>query len=251
MSSSRASRALSALALITLSLAAASCASAPPEPPEVVVAPPPQLTPKEIFTDNFDEVRNEWQMTAGIWEYRGGLSVQRSDDPRSLNAIRYVQSPRVSDATIETLVRINPSVPVALTQSAQDSDLVRNIRYIIGAGIVFRMRDAGNYYMFRLAGEEGAVLGRMQNGTWNERDLCNPRVRDFLTGDRIGFRADNWYKLQVDAYANRIVVYINDEPVCSATDDTFQVGQVGLVTFKTAAEFDYIRVYNKQEPQIR
>lgn len=246
-----------ACALLAAALLPACASSTPPPPPApapppvIVQAPTPEITFKTIFVDNFDAVQGEWQQVSGYWETVGGHMIQKTDDPRQLNAIRFVLSPRIADATIETLVRVNPTRPVALTNSAQDQDLMRNIRYLIGAGIVFRMKDPQNYYMWRLAGEEGAVLGRMQNGAWTEPDLCNPRVRDSLQGDRIGFRADNWYRLKVEAYGNRFVVFINDEPVCSVTDDTFTVGQFGLVTFKTAADFDYIKVWDKREPQIK
>lgn len=201
--------------------------------------------PRTIFYDTFDNVKPEWQQVSGTWEIRAGELVQRSDDPRQLNAIRFITTPRISDATIETFVQIAPVLPATIT--ANDSELLEGVRYKIGAGIVFRMTDPRNFYMFRLAGEEGAVLGRMQDGEWNERDLCNPRVRDFLSGERIGFRRDNWYRLKVEAYGNRLVVSINDEPVCSVNDDSFGIGQVGLVTFKTAAAFDHIKIYNKFE----
>ncbi len=228
---------------LVLLLTFAACAPARPPTRRPTVRRAPQAN--TIFYDNFDFTKGEWQQVSGIWETRDGFMMQKTDDPRQLNAIRYIQSPRISDATIETQLRVKPSRPMTLTNSPQDQELLRSIRYIIGAGIVFRMTDPSNYYMFRLAGEEGAVLGRMRDGAWNEQDLCNPRVRDFLTGSRLGFRPDNWYRLKVDCYANRITVYINDEPVCSVTDDTYAVGQVGLVTFKTAADFDHIKIYDK------
>jgi hypothetical protein len=214
-----------------------SCAAA--DAPAVQPQPP---GPKIIFSDTFDTVKGEWQQVSGVWETRDGFLVQKSDDPRHLNSLRFILTPRSSDATIETSVRISPDRPAVLTNSEADAELLRNIRFVIGAGIVFRMQDAQNFYMFRLAGEEGAVLGRMVGGQWNEKDLCNPRVRDFLTGARIGFRADNWYRLKVEAYGNRITAYVNDEPVCSVTDDSFALGQTGLATFKTAADFDHITV---------
>lgn len=207
--------------------------------------------PKTIFYDNFTSAKGEWQQVAGIWETYttgDGIMSQKTDDPRQLNAIRYVQTPRIADGTLETYVRVAPSRPATLTDSEQDRELMRNIRYIVGAGLVFRMKDPKNYYMFRLAGEEGAVLGKMVDGVWT--DLDNPRVVNILQGSRIGFRADNWYRLKVEVYGNRIVCSINDEPVVNKTDDTFTSGNFGLVTFKTAADFDYIKVTNRNETEI-
>jgi hypothetical protein len=219
-------------------LAGQACHAAPP-----VTQPPAQAPgPEVIFSDEFDGVKSEWQQVSGVWETKGGQLFQQSDDPRYLNSLRYVLTPRSGDAKIEAWVQINPVRPAALVPGKEDTELMRDIRYIIGAGIVFRMQDPKNFYMFRLAGEEGAVLGRMVNGEWNEKDLCNPRVRDFLTGSRIGFRADNWYRLKVESNGPRITTYINDEPVCTVTDSTFGIGQTGLATFKTAAAFDHFRI---------
>ncbi len=229
---------LSPALLLTVGCAEAAPAPAPaPQAPQVA-----QQSANTIFVDEFIGPKGEWQQISGIWELRSSFLSQTSDDYRQLNAIKYIQTPRVADGTIETMVRVVPHRPSQWTDSAADQDRKRNIRYIIGAGIIFRMKDRDNFYMFRLAGEEGAVLGRMVDGGWNEKDLCNPRVLDFLRGDRIGFRADNWYRLKVEAYGSRITTYINDEAVCSVVDDTFALGQVGLVTFKTAADFDWIRV---------
>ena len=220
-----------------------------------VTAAPVQTTvasAKTIFYDNFTSVKGEWQQVSGIWEtYTAGdgTLAQKSDDPRALNAIRYVQTPRIADATLETSLRVSPTRPVALTDSDQDRELMRNIRFIIGAGLIFRMKDPKNYYMFRLAGEEGAVLGKMVDGVWT--DIDNPRVRDFLQGSRIGFRSDNWYRLKVEVYGNRIVCSINDEPIINKTDNTFESGNFGVVTFKTAADFDYVKVTNRNESEVR
>ncbi len=208
------------------------------------VAPPvvaqPDAGNRTIYFDAFNNIKPEWQQVGGIWEVVDGWLIQRTDDPKSLNAIKYVQSPRIADATLEADVRVKPFRPQQWTDSPEDQELRRNIRYIIGAGIVFRMKDANNYYMFRLAGEEGAVLGKMVDGEWV--DIQNPRVRNILRGDRIGFRPDNPYRLRVECYGSSIKCFIDDEPVCTANDGQFDLGQFGLVTFKTSAEFDFIKV---------
>lgn len=204
-------------------------------------------SPKTIYYDSFNTVKSEWQGVTGIWETRTdiGHRMQKNEDPSHLNAITYLQTTRINDATLETLVRVNPDHARYMNANVPlDADKINTLRYIMGAGVVFRMQDSQNYYMFRLAGEEGAVVGKMVNGEWF--DLCNPRVRGILEGARIGFRGDNWYRLRVDVYGHRIVASINDEPVCDVQDGTFSIGQVGLVTFKTAADFDYFQVTNKE-----
>jgi hypothetical protein len=88
---------LAGLGLSVVAGLGAGCANPPP--------PPPPAPANAIFWDQFDGVRGEWQQAGGVWEVRDGLLLQRSDDPRHANAIRFVQQPRVADATVETRVR--------------------------------------------------------------------------------------------------------------------------------------------------
>lgn len=219
----------------------------PPEP-EVITTPETIVTtqetgPKTIFRDNFDNRKNEWQQITGVWKLgQNGFFMQTSSDPRHLNAIIYVDHPQVADGTYETYVRVVPDLPATITASEQDQKLLYNVRYIIGAGIIFRMRDKDNFYMFRLAGEEGAVLGKMEGGQW--KDLANPRSTNYLTS-RVKFSGNNWYRLKVDAYGGNIKCYINDSVVASVNDSTFTLGKFGLVTFKTRADFDFIAATDK------
>jgi len=232
--------------LLLILLPVVNCKTAPPPPPPA----PAEIGPKMIFFDNFTSHKNEWQQLSGIWQWdANGFLLQRTSDPRQINCLVYIQNPQISDATIETMVRIKPDLPATLTDSDQDKQLLYNVRYIIGAGIVFRMQDRDNYYMFRLAGEEGSVLGKMVDGEW--KDMANPRTADFLTGQRVKFAESNWYRLKVEVYGNRIVCSINDVPVINKTDDTYGLGKVGLVTFKTFADFKNIKVYNKSETEIK
>lgn len=218
---------------------------APPPPADTVQTSEPTAGPKTIFFDNFNTRKNEWQQVSGNWIVATrGFMVQRASDPRMLNCLMYVSHPQAANCTLETYVRIVPDLPAVLTNSKADQELVRNVRYIIGAGIIFRMKDQNNYYMFRLAGEEGAVLGKMVNGVWV--DIDNPRSIDFLP-ERVRFSADNWYSLKVDCYGDRIICYINDSVVVNKTDTQFGLGRFGLCTFKTRAEFDYFKVHDKTQ----
>jgi len=240
---------ISTVAVCATLLMGATCGG---QPQPVVAAPAPQVSSNiassrlTLFYDSFDSVKSEWQQGGGIWERKTveGHLAQKSDDPKHLNALYYVQTPKVLDGTVETLVRISYVRPTTFDpNSPADQELIRALRYTMGAGLVFRMKDPQNYYMFRLAGEEGVVLGRMVAGEWT--DICNARVREFLEGTRIGFRPDNWYRLKVDMYGPALTAYINDEPVCRHNDLSQDIGKVGVVTFKAPADFDYFRVTNR------
>ncbi len=209
-----------------------SCKSSKDERPVMVV---PAVQPAEsniIFRDNFDTHKNKWVERTGRWKWIEGFLSQTTSDPRELNSIIYLSNPQMADGSIETLVRINFSEHALMDNPAH------NRKYIVGAGIIFRMQDINNYYMFRLAGETGAVLGKMVDGEWI--DIKNPRAYDFLEGEVLNFGGNNWYNLKVELKGNRIICYVQNSAVINAIDDTYSIGKVGLVTFKAAADFDFI-----------
>jgi len=219
----------------------------------------PPLTPitdrKTIFFDDFSDPqrinRNMWISNGQrhwIWQGKtseepgcvDGCLKQNNEYKDSGNVIMYVQTPQFSNGTIETKTRISFDQSIAPKLEELDT-----LRYKIGAGIVFRMHDADNYYMFRLAGEEGCVLGKMVNGKWF--DLKNPRRFNFLEGGRI--KPNYWYALKVKVIGNNFECFINDSPVINYTDygslggAAITIGHIGLVTFKCFADFEYINVY--------
>ena len=218
----------------------------------VKVVKVPKAVAKTIFFDDFSKAsqstnRNLWLSNGKAhWVWQGktaslpgcldGCLKQNSESDRALNAIMYIRTPQFSNGTIETKTRISYDLSIAMT-----SEELKKIRYFIGTGIVFRLVDDNNYYMFRLAGEEGCVLGKMVNGKWI--DLANPRRLSFLEGGRI--KPNTWYTLKVRVVSNNIQCFINDSPVINYTDHDagFTVGHFGLATFKCFGDFEYIKVF--------
>ena len=211
----------------------------------------PKSIAKTIFFDDFSKAsqsnnRNLWLSNGKAhWVWQGktssfpgctdGCLKQNSESDRALNAIMYVKTPQFSNGTIETKTRMSYDLSIAMT-----SEELKKLRYFIGTGIVFRLVDDNNYYMFRIAGEEGCVLGKMVNGKWV--DLVNPRRLSFLEGGRV--KPNNWYTLKVRVVSNNIQCFINDSPVINYTDHDsgFTVGHFGLTTFKCFGDFEYLKV---------
>jgi hypothetical protein len=78
----------------------------------------------------------------------------------------------------------------------------------------------------------------MVDGDW--KDIASPRLVSFLGGSRIKFGEK--YTLKVTLRGSRIQCFINDGIVLDITEPGSPIGQVGLVTFKTAAEFSSFKV---------
>ena len=196
-----------------------------------------------------------WNNDGGMWRRitmndpnpRGrrneGWFEQGSSAAEELNAVSFLQNPRVADFVIETRVIVDPDIPAVFTETPEDDRLKHEIRNIIGAGLIFGRTTKGGedeFFMFRLAGEEGAVLGRIVDGGW--QDIANPRARNFLDGRRLKFDGKQDYKLRVEHTGGRVVCYVDDEPVIDQRGLSVPIGQVGLVTFKTGAMFDYFKI---------
>src|SRR6185436_20135942 len=145
-----------------------------------------------------------------------------------LNTVLFYDPLTVSDAEITAdaaMLSDMPQFPIA-----DDAELLRTRRQVGGAGIVFRYQDENNFYLFRLAGEDGVVLGKVVDGAWYE--LANPRAADFA-GMRL--RTDVAYRLRVRVVGNRIQCWIGDKAVANLEDGSLTTGHVGLTTFRSRA----------------
>lgn len=207
-------------------------------PPAAPPAPPPASGEKVLLHDDFDQQNPQWRQVRGQWAVQGGQAVQVRDDAREQNTIMFYDPLSIADAEISSVVTMQARLPQF--QTAGDTELIEARRRIAGAGLVFRYQNENNFYMFRLAGEDGAVLGKMHDGQWT--DLINPRAADF-SGSLL--KIDTPYTLRVRAQGRRIQCWINDRAIANLEDSSFTTGRVGLVTFRTQASFQSIHVIEK------
>jgi hypothetical protein len=147
-------------------------------------------------------------------------------------------SVNVADAEITTEVSILQDLPQIIV--ASDNELLNTKRRVAGAGLVFRYQDERNFYMFRTAGEEGVVLGKVVDGEWHE--LANPRAIDFAG---VLLKSDTHYELRVRVVGNRIQAWIGDKAVANLVDDSLGTGRVGLATFRSKAAFGLLRIVER------
>ncbi len=90
-----------------------------------------------------------------------------------------------------------------------------------GFGMVWRYKDANNYYITRCnADEDNCTIYHTVNG----------RRRPFQNKP-IGVAKNTWHTLKLEAAGNHFVVWFDAAKVLDATDDTFRdAGRVGLWT---------------------
>jgi hypothetical protein len=233
-------RSIAAVGLGLFSIVMGGCAAAhtPPTFPTSVrvVAPPP--TERVLLDEHFSTYSPYYREVRGHWGVVGGRLMQTRDEARELNTVRYYAPLTIADAEITTEATMMSDLPQFTT--SDDDELLKTRRRIGGAGLVFRFQDENNFYLFRMAGEDGVVLGKVVNGQWQE--LANPRAEDF-SGVRL--RTDVPYELRVRVVGRRIQCWIADRAVANLEDGSFTTGRVGLSTFRSKAAFNSLKIVER------
>jgi len=134
--------------------------------------------------------------------------------------------------------------PVAIADDGSFQDLEMSVKFkaVSGevdraAGMVFRLKDANNYYIVR--------ANALEN---------NYRLYQMVKGRRVQFAGANlkvasgeWHELRVVCMGNHITCFYDGEKKFDATDETFRdAGKVGLWTkADSVTYFDDLRVTAK------
>jgi len=126
--------------------------------------------------------------------------------------------------------------------SFQDLDLSVKFKAVSGSvdragGLVFRLKDANNYYIVRAnALENNYRLYHVVNGR-----------RSQFAGANLKVTSGEWHDLRVEVVGNKIACYYDGNKKIEATDDTFKdAGKVGLWTkADSVTNFDDLKVTAK------
>jgi hypothetical protein len=133
-------------------------------------------------------------------------------------------------------------VPLAILKDVmlRDGDVSVRIKpvsgqMVRGGGLVWRYRDANNYYLVRASAlEKNVAVFKVQNGQ---------RI-PLLAVARHDIPSNDWSILKVSVRGNRFQVYLDHRRILQGYDGTFTAGQVGLCTVAdSVAYFDDFRVY--------
>jgi hypothetical protein len=138
--------------------------------------------------------------------------------------------------------------PLAVVEgfTARDVDLAVRFRPVSGkvdqaAGLVWRYRDADNYYIVRAnALEDNVVLYKVENGKRTDLDV---RGAGRTYGAKAAVPGDAWTELRVIARGDLFTVYLAGRELFAVEDATFrEAGRVGLWTkADSVTRFDDLR----------
>ncbi len=130
----------------------------------------------------------------------------------------------------------HPSLAILNSMSLRDGDVSVRVKPVSGSrmragGVVFRYRDANNYYFARAdALEQNVALFRVENG---QRVRLGMAVKHDLPPDA-------WRILKVTARGNNLQVYLDHRRIVQARDSGFTgSGKVGLWTAGDSTTYFY------------
>ncbi len=142
--------------------------------------------------------------------------------------------------------------PLAIADEGSFRDLDLSVRFkpISGrvdqaAGLVWRLRDANNYYIVRANALEGnVVLYKVQDG---KRTDLPVKGEGRTYGKKASVPANQWSELRVVQTGNLAEVFLNGTKLYEVEDDAFKdAGKVGLWTkADSVTSFDDLRVTAK------
>lgn len=142
--------------------------------------------------------------------------------------------------------------PLAIADEGSFRDLDLSVRFktISGrvdqaAGLVWRLKDANNYYIVRANALEGnVVLYKVQSG---KRTDLPVKGAGRTYGKKASVPSGQWNELRVTVAANLFEVYLNNQKLYEVEDSTFpEGGKVGLWTkADSVTHFDDLRVTAK------
>ena len=142
--------------------------------------------------------------------------------------------------------------PLAVADEGSFRDLDVSVRFkpVSGredqaAGLVWRLKDANNYYIVRANALEGnVVLYKVQNGKRSDLPL---KGEGRTYGKKAGVPSGQWGELRVVATGNLFEVFLGGQKLYEVEDGTFpEAGKVGLWTkADSVTYFDDLRVTAK------
>src|SRR5262245_4857771 len=131
----------------------------------------------------------------------------------------------------------NYRFPLAVVERASYKDVTLSVRFKAisgtrdqGAGLVWRFRDANNYYIVRAnALENNVVLYKVQDG--KRISLAPKGTPEKTYGVKTKVAGNTWHKLGVQVKGSLFTVLFNDQKLFEVEDTTFsEGGKIGLWT---------------------
>jgi hypothetical protein len=198
--------------LAILAFVVACDGTAPPES-----TPRSAVAPQDSVRDGFEKDNPKWKFAEGKWERKGGALIQNAT--ADAWAVALLEDKRFADVDV--------SVKAKPVSGKEDQ----------ASGLIFRAKDARNYYLVRSNGlEDNFRLYTMIDG--QRKQIASTKVEPPKAGE--------WHTLRVVAKETKIQAYIGNKLLIDHEDATYNEGWVALWTkADSVTEFDDFQASGK------
>jgi pectate lyase len=172
-----------------------------------IAAPAPYFT---IFRSDFSNHSREWR-ESGEWQAANGVFSQSYLEG---NARALIGAPGVKDQIVRAKIR---PIEYRAPQGTQER----------WSGLIARYTDDANYYYATLRSSHQLSLRKLVDGQIVE-----------LATQPYTVNLNQTYDVKLEAVGDQLRVHVNGQPRLQAHDFTHSHGAAGLMTWKTAAQFD-------------
>jgi hypothetical protein len=163
--------------------------------------PRSEVASQDTVKDDFEKDNPKWKFAAGTWVRRDGVLAQTAETQPW--AVAILEDKKFSDVDVTVKFR-----PISGKEDAS-------------GGILFRAKDAKNYYLVRANGlEDNFRLYTMKDGSRGQIASTKadaPKLRE-------------WHTMRVVAKGSKIQAYLNGKLLIDHDDKTYSEGWIGLWT---------------------
>jgi hypothetical protein len=179
--------------------------------------PRSEVAAQATVKDDFEKDNATWRFAAGTWVRREGVLAQTAETQPW--AVAILEEKRFSDVDVRVKFR-----PITGKEDAS-------------GGLLFRAKDAKNYYLVRANGlEDNFRLYAMKDGSRHQlasTKVDAPKLRE-------------WHTMRVVAKGSRIQAYLNGKLLIDHEDKSYTEGYVGLWTkADSVTEFEDLEASGK------
>ncbi len=206
---------------VGLEIATPTATPAPTKEPEATSHDGiPSAENRTFDEDPVGESPSQSEVFSGTWAVQAD-----ADAPSSPNVLCQTATAEFPALSLETAVYEDVVISARFKPTTGEVDRA--------AGIIFRVADAGNYYIVRAnALEDNVDVYKYVDGE-----------RSFIAGGVAEVPADVWQELRVEVEGDTIRGFLSGELVVEVQDSTFSTGQVGLWTKADSVTcFDSIQI---------
>jgi hypothetical protein len=232
---------LRASALVFAALNICACQKINPAPPETPA--PPQPSGREfVYTFDNDAAEKIAQSFHGALTGSGAKGEWAVKTDATAPSQPHIMAQLSADDT-------SYRFPLAIADEGSFQNLEMSVKFkpVSGsgdqaAGLVWRLKDANNYYIVRAnALEDNVVLYKVENG---ERSDLPLKGEGRTYGKKVKVPLGEWSALRVTVQGKLFTVYFNDQRLYEVEDETFKdAGKIGLWTkADSVTHFDDLRV---------